>query len=292
MIGGPMKRVSMFLLAVAMLVSWPARPYGVVVAGQQDDEQRRAWNQPAEPFHIIGNIHYVGAAGVSAFLITTSEGSIILDGALPETVPQIVKNVAQLGFKLSDVKFLLNSHAHFDHAGGLAELQKLTGARFVASTSDAPALRAGAPSMPAVQVDRVVTDGETVQLGGTTLKAYVTPGHTRGCTTWGTTVVEGGQRYTVLFYCSTTVVDRLVGNAGYPQIVEDYQRTFARLRGMSADVLLANHPEFIDMDRKRKQKAAGGPNPFVDPSEWSRFVTQSETQFKAALERERTQARP
>jgi metallo-beta-lactamase class B len=251
---------------------------------QQTTDERAAWNQPVRPFTVIGNVHYVGAAGVSAFLITTNDGSILLDGGLPETAEQIERNIQALGFKLSDVKYLLNSHAHFDHAGGLAQLKRVSGAAFVASAADAAALKAGGPAMPAIEADRVVKDGDTVELGGVTMTALVTPGHTKGCTTWTTTVTDKGRRYRVLFYCSTSVVDKLVGNTGYPEIVADYERTFARLRKLEADVFLANHPVFFAMEDKRTRMSADRPNPFVDPAELRRYVDQSERQFRAALE--------
>ncbi|HEU0005155.1 MAG TPA: subclass B3 metallo-beta-lactamase, partial [Terriglobia bacterium] len=204
----------------------------VAPTAQQTSDQREAWNRPFQPFHLIGNIYYVGATGVSAFLIVTSEGSVLLDGGLPETAPQIARNVAELGFRLNNVKYLLNSHAHFDHAGGLAELKRLSGATMVASAGDAPALRAGGPAMPAVVVDRIVRDGEALRLGDTTLTAHVTPGHTKGCTTWTMTATEKGSTHRVVFYCSTSVVDRLVGNAQYPQIVTDYEHSFRKLRAL------------------------------------------------------------
>jgi metallo-beta-lactamase class B len=260
--------------------------YASYALAQQDDARRAAWNQPFQPFHMIGNIHYVGAAGVSAFLITTPEGSMLLDGGLPETAPQIVRNITALGFRVENVKYLLNSHAHFDHAGGLAELKRLSRAQIVASAGDAPALKAGSPDMPALSIDRVIGDGESVRLGGTTLTAIVMPGHTKGCTTWTTTTTEDNRKYRVLFYCSTSVVDRLVGNAQYPQIVGDYERTFARIRTIPADVFLANHPDFFRMAEKRKQMTSGGTNPFVDSAELQRFVATSERAFREALARE------
>src|SRR5262245_13687096 len=139
------------------------------------------WNKPFEPFRVVGNVYYVGALGVSAYFIQTPAGAILLDGGLQETAPLIEKNIATLGFRVKDVKVLLNSHAHFGHAGGLAALQKTSGATLVASQGDAPALRAGSGNQPPVRVDRVIADGDTVELGGTVLTAHVTPGHTQGC---------------------------------------------------------------------------------------------------------------
>lgn len=231
----------------------------------------------------------MGATGVSAFLIVTRGGSILLDGGLPETAPQIARNVAELGFRLSDVKFLLNSHAHFDHAGGLAELKRLSGATMVASAGDAPALRAGGPAMPAVVVDRIVGDGDALRLGDTTLTAHVTPGHTKGCTTWTMTATEKGSTHRVVFYCSTSVVDRLVGNAQYPQIVTDYEHSFRKLRALSSDVFLAPHPFFFGLEEKRKRMTEAASNPFVDPAELRRFVENSEREFRSTLNKEQSQ---
>ena len=161
-------------------------------------KERAEWNVPQKPFHVIGNIYYVGMAGVSAFLIVTPQGNILTDGGLPESAPFIEANIKALGFKLSDVKYLLNSHAHFDHSGGLAKLKSDTGAKFVASTGDAPFLESGhIPYGPSslidttpVKVDRKVKDGDTLSLGGVTLTANVMPGHTKGCTTWTMPLTE------------------------------------------------------------------------------------------------------
>lgn len=243
----------------------------LALGAQQTASDREAWNTPVEPFRIVGNIYFVGAEGVSAFLIRTSEGSIIIDGGLPETAPQIAASMAALGVAPGDVKILLNSHAHFDHGGGLAELKRLT----------------GASSMPTVRVDRRLADGDTVRLGETTLTAHVTPGHTKGCTTWTMTAHEDGRDHDVLFHCSTSVVDTLVGNKTYPNIVADYERTFARLREMKADVFLTNHPWFFNMAEKVEARQAGDANAFIDPLALGRFNDRQERQFRAALEKER-----
>ena len=252
----------------------------------QSPDERKAWNRAVEPFRVVGNIHYVGAAGVSAFLIVTPAGSILLDGGLPETAPQIAANISALGFRVTDVKVLLNSHAHWDHSGGLAELKRLSGGMVVASAGDAPALRAGHSNSPAVAVDRLVADGDTVELGGTKLTANVTAGHTKGCTTWSMSAVEDGKPYQVVFYCSTSVVDRLVDNRDYPQIVADYERSFRRLRAMKADVFLAPHPAFFELEDKRARMRPGAANPFVDAGELGRFVDSSELQFRRQLAEE------
>ena len=250
---------------------------------QQTREERAAWNEPVEPFRIIGNIYYVGAAGVSAFLIHTPEGSILLDGGLPETAPRIAKSVAALGFDVRGIKYLLNSHPHYDHSGGLAELKRLSGGSVVAVDAAAAALRSGDANTPAVAVDRVIGDGGTVSAGGATLTAHHTPGHTRGCTSWSTTVREGARDYKVFFHCSTSVVEPLSGNTSYPGIAADYRRTFAALEKMTADVFLAPHPGFFNLDDKRKKMKAGAPNPFVDRTELARFNARSRRQFEDTL---------
>lgn len=254
---------------------------------QNSADQRAAWNQPVKPFRIIGNIYYVGAANVSSFYINTPQGAILLDGGLPETAPLIEKSIAELGFSIRDVKFLLNSHAHFDHCGGLAELKKLSGAQMIASERDRPVLvsaQGGFAPFPAVKVDRVIGDKQTVQLGDVTLTAHLTPGHTKGCTTWTMPVTEGGKTYQVVFYCSTSVVDKLVNNSDYPGIVSDYMRSFAELRKMPCDVFLGPHGGFFNLDAKRKQLEAGKLDAFVDPTEMQKYVEQSEQSFRKQLD--------
>jgi metallo-beta-lactamase class B len=254
---------------------------------QNNANQRAEWNQPVKPFRILGNIYYVGAANVSSFFIRTPDGAILLDGGLPETAPLIEKSIADLGFSIKDVKILLNSHAHFDHCGGLAELKKLSGGKLVATERDRPVLvsgQGGAAPFPAVPVDQVIGDKQAVQLGGVTLTAHVTPGHTRGCTTWSMPVSDGGKTYQVVFYCSTTVVDKLVNNSSYPGIVSDYMRSFAELRKMPCDVFLAPHAGFFKLEEKRKQLDAGKLDAFVDPTEMRKYVDESEQSFRKQLD--------
>ncbi len=265
------------------------------LAFAQSDPTSRAWNKPVQPFRVIGNIYYVGASEVSSFLITTSQGDILLDGGFAETAPIIRKNMEQLGFKISDVHILLNSHAHYDHAGGLAALKQLTGARMLASAGDAPLLERGGHDdpqygdsflFPAVQVDQLVGDGETVALGGVTLHAVLTPGHTPGCTTWTMQVADGGRTYDVVFLCSTSVPAhyRLVNNKAYPQIASDYDRTFARLGSLPCDVFLAPHGSLFHLKEKMDELQIRGINPFINPREYQKFLAGSEREFKQKLE--------
>jgi metallo-beta-lactamase class B len=258
---------------------------------QNNSAQRAAWNQPVKPFRVIGDIYYVGAANVSSFFIKTPQGAILLDGGLPETAPLIEKNVSDLGFSVKDVKFLLNSHAHYDHCGGLAELKKKSGASLIASQPDKPVLVSGKDEFgvfPALQVDRIIADHQTVQLGGVTLTAHITPGHTKGCTTWTMPVSDGGKTYQVVFYCSTSVVNKLVNNTAYPNIVADYERSFAELRKIPCDVFLAPHAGFFRLEEKRKQLEAGNRDAFVDPGEMRKFVDDSEQAFREQLASEQT----
>src|SRR5215831_3728849 len=200
-----------------------------------------AWNAPFKPFRIIGNIYYVGTAGISSFLITTPQGHILMDTGFEMTVPRITNNLAVLGFRLQDIKILLSSHAHLDHTGGHAMMKSLTGARICISEADGALLASGGTTdftpystnmvaYPAVAADRLLRDGETVSLGGVTLVCHLTPGHTKGCTTWTMDVQEEGRTYQVLFFGSTTVLDgvRLVNNPKYPGIAENYAATFKK----------------------------------------------------------------
>jgi len=258
---------------------------------QRYAQERVDWNRPMKPFRIAGNIYYVGAAGVSSFLITTPQGAILIDGGLPETAPLIEKSIAQLGFKIADVKYLLNSHAHFDHAGGLAELKRLSGAQVVASAGDSETLRTGVDSFlgpegsfPPVKVDRVIGENETIRLGETVLTAHLTPGHTRGSTTWAMPVSDRTNVYQAVFHSSTTVAaNRLVQNRNYPQIVSDYRASFAKLRKLPCDIFLAPHGSFFQLAEKLQKRTDSGPNPFIDSGELKRFVDKSEQDFEKEL---------
>lgn len=255
-----------------------------------------AWNNPIEPFNVIGNIYYVGAEGISAYLITTPDGHILLDGAFAQTAPQIIANVERLGFHMRDVRYLLNSHAHVDHAAGLARLQLASGAQMVASEADRGALEAGrfpyGPSedlaFPPIRVDRVIADNETLRLGGVTLTALITPGHTPGCTSWLMDVAGAdGATHRALFHCSATVAGQSLAPPAYPNIVADFESTFARFRTIEADVLLTNHPSMMDLEERRARQIAGDANAFVDANALPAFNVALEQAFRAELARQR-----
>jgi metallo-beta-lactamase class B len=268
----------------------------------QADPAMRAMNQPVEPYRIIGNVHYVGASDITSFLIDTGSGLILLDGGFVETAPQIRDNVARLGKSLRDVKILLNSHAHSDHAGGLAQLKAWTGAQLLASAGDAPQLAAGGrqdPSLgakfffPPVRADRLVRDGERVTLGSTVLTAHLTPGHTPGCTSWTLQTEEGGKRYDVVFVCSASVLDqyRLVTAPTYPGIAADYAHTFAVLAALPCDVFLGAHAQFFHgLEKASRLRAGETPNPFIDPQGYRAYVTAAEAAFRKRLAAEQAAA--
>lgn len=268
------------------------------LAGQADAASRSS-NQPVEPFRILGNLYYVGANEVTAFLIATERGLILIDGGFVETAPQIRDNIARLGFALRDVKIILSSHAHLDHAGGLAQLKAWTGARLLASAGDAPLLEAGGRGdpffgdrlpFPPVKVDHLLRDGEPVTLGGTTLVAHLTPGHTRGCTTWSMQAAEQGGRHDVVFVCSTSVLPgyRLIDRPTYPGIAEDYARTFATLAALPCDVFLGSHASFYGgADKARRLREGVTPNPFVDPQGYRSYLTAAAAAYRERLAAER-----
>jgi metallo-beta-lactamase class B len=255
------------------------------------------WNARVEPFTVIGNIHYVGVEGVGAYLITTPDGHFLLDGAFAQSAPLIIDNIERLGFEIGDVRYLLNSHAHYDHAAGLARLQRASGAVMVASAADRGPLEAGrfryGPSagvaFPPVRVDRVIGDGETLTLGGVTLTAHLTPGHTPGCTSWSMDVSGAdGARHRAFFHCSATVAGQSLDPPAYPSIVADFESTFARIRGIDADVLLTNHPSLMDIEARRARQIAGDANAFVDAAALDALNDRLESAFRAELARQGT----
>ena len=253
-----------------------------------------------EPFRVIGNIYYVGATAVSSHIIETDDGLILLDTGTREMSAGILANIRQLGFRPEDIKIILSSHAHWDHVEGHADMQKQTGARVMALGDDATAITSGidnsaadAPDWEPVSVDRILKDGDTVTLGGITMRAHLTPGHTKGCTTWTMTVQEGGREHLVIFVGGTSINRgvHLLGNIRHPGIEGDYARTFHTLRKIRASVFLAQHPFLHNMAGKRELMIAGpAENPFIDPDGYQRFVRAEEAKFVAQLQRERAES--
>jgi metallo-beta-lactamase class B len=251
------------------------------------------WTAPVKPFRIAPHIYYVGSKGLSAYLIGSRAGAILIDGTLKENAPLIERNIQSVGVPLTSVKWLLSDHAHDDHVGALARIKMDTGANFAASAGDRVALERGFPrgdtdyvpnAFPPIQVDRVVRDGDSVSVGDAVVTAHLTPGHTPGCTSWSTTVSEGGRRLRVLFLCSITVAgNRLVGNRAYPAIVADYENTFAKLSKMKADIVLTSHPEIAHVLQREARVEAGDRRAFIDPTALPAIVARSRRDFEAAL---------
>jgi metallo-beta-lactamase class B len=271
-----------------------------VFAGQASVQVSPSWTEPFAPFRVAGNLYFVGTRGVSSFLLTSSAGHILIDTGMEQAVPQIRGNVENLGFAMRDIKIILSSHAHFDHVEGHAEMQRLTGATVMAIGEDAAALSAGrdnsalgGPGWKPVKVGRVLRDGDTVTLGDVTLTAHLTAGHTKGCTTWTTTVVDGGKPLRVVFLGGTSINAGvlLLGNARHSSIVADYERTFKVLKELPADIFLAQHPNMFDMEKKVARMNTGGGNPFIDPKGYATFVANAEASYLAQLKRERDSQR-
>jgi metallo-beta-lactamase class B len=262
------------------------------------------WNRDYPPYRVIDNIYYVGSTEIAQFLITTPAGHILLDGGFETSVPRLRAEVAALGFRFEDIRFLLTSHAHIDHAQGDALLRRLTGARVVASARDGEVLAAGGKGEAVYDgvyawapcpVDRVVAEGDQISLGGTTLTAHLTPGHTRGAVTWTMQVAApdagpADRRLDVVFFPSANINPgvRLAGNTRYPEIARDFARSFAIWKALPCDVFLGVHGSFYDMDSKRaRQRASAARNPFIDPDGYRRFVADAERRFREQLADER-----
>jgi metallo-beta-lactamase class B len=280
------------LFVIALLLICP------VVAKAQLTPEWQSWNNPVQPVRIIGNIYYVGASDVSSFLITTPKGHILIDGGFDETVPLIQAGMKQLGFKIEDVKILLNSHAHADHAGGLATLKQLTGAKLLASKADAELLGNGGKgdfhwgdrlAFKPVKVDRTFNDKETIELGDVKLTARLTPGHTKGATTWTLKVKEGDKVYDVVIISSASVPGyTLTNNAKYPKIIEDYAHTFQVLKTLPCDVFLGPHGNFFGLlEKLERLKKDPNTNPFIDTKGLSAYVETAEKNYRNQLEKER-----
>jgi metallo-beta-lactamase class B len=265
-----------------------------------------SWKAPVPPRHLGGNLYYVGASGVSSWLITTPEGLILLDTGFEETVPIILRGVEQLGFRPADIRLILSSHAHIDHTGGHALMKQATGADIVASAAEARVLESGGADdflnwpkdtllYAPVKVDRIIGDREMVSLGGVNLTAHLTPGHTRGATTWTMELTDGGRTYDVVFFSSATINDgtRLLGNAAYPGIVADLEKTFARLKLLPCDIFLAPHGgQFAMADKFARLERGEGIKALVDPEGWERLIAGAEKAFGDQLAKEQTAQTP
>jgi metallo-beta-lactamase class B len=239
-----------------------------------DEDQTTAF----PPHKVVGNVYYVGTRTLSSYLITTPAGHILINSTYERNVRTIEKSVTQLGFKFTDVRILLGTHAHGDHQEGDALVKELTGAQVMAMREDVPALEAIRPGGKAHPIDRTLRDGEEVMLGGTTLVAHLTAGHTRGCTTWTMKAQEGGKAFNVVFACSYRSPAPVT-----PDIEKEFNRTFSILRSMPCDIPLGDHPAQYNMAAKHARLKPGAPNPFIDPANCWLEAEIQETMFRAQL---------
>lgn len=257
-----------------------------------------SWTTPVKPVRVVGNIYYVGTEELGAYLLAGKEGLVLLDAPMEENVDLILRNVKELGFDPAKIRVLLNSHAHLDHAGGFAAIRKKTGATLYMTAPDAElAARGGRDDFafgdrlayPPVTADAIIEDGQIVRLGEIAMTAMVTPGHTKGCTTWLTTALHQGKPVDVLFQCSLTAPGyKLVANEKYPDILDDYRRSFERLRKLRPDVFLANHASFFGLAQKLEKVNDGGANPFVDRKEFPRFLDRAWKSLETEIAKQRS----
>lgn len=256
-------------------------------------------NSPHAPFKLTDEIYYVGTKDVTAFAIDTGAGLIVTDGGFEQTAPQIIANLKTLGFDIKNVKILLNSHGHVDHAGGLAPLKAASGATFYAARGDAAVLESGGAAdfalgggklqFPAIKPDIVFDDGAKIKLGKVELTEHVTAGHTRGCSSWTMTAHIGGKPANVLFICSLTVLPMysLVTKPSYPGIADDFKKSIATLRAQPCEVFLSSHARFFTLEDKYKKVQAGTKDAFIDPAGCKAFIDGAEKNVNAKIAKER-----
>ena len=286
---------SLFLIALTLVIVM-GRTYR---PAPQDD-----YTQPFPAFRIADNLYYVGSKGSAVYLVTTSQGHILINSNVEAGVPLIRSSVESLGFKFSDIKILLISHAHWDHNAGAAAIKKLTGAKYMVMEADVPVVESGGKSdfhygtdpeahYPATTVDRILRDGDEVKLGDAVLKAHLTPGHTRGCTTWAMKVKDGARMRDVVIVGSPNVNPgyKLVGNNVYPKMADDFEKTFAVLKSLPVDYFLGAHGSYFDMESKYTKLKAEGPAVFIDPEGYKNYVADREQAFRRELAKQKSEAK-
>ena len=271
----------------------------LAVAGTLLAQASPDWTQPFPPFRVAGNLYYVGSKGLASYLITTPQGNILINSDLEANVPMISASIEKLGFHFKDTRILLINHAHWDHDAGSAMIKQMTGAKYMVMDADVSVVESGGmtdfqygntPSnlYPPAKVDRILHDGDRVELGGTVLVAHLTPGHTKGCTTWTMKVADRGKTYNVVIVGSPNVNPgyKLVGNAAYPQIAEDYERMWRVLKSLPCDIFLGAHGGYFGLEEKYPLMKEGGSNPFIDPDGYKRFIAQKEQDYRAELKKQ------
>ena len=257
------------------------------------------WTTPFPPFRVAGNLYYVGSKDLAAYLIVTPKGNILINSNLASSPGLILKSVESLGFRFSDIKILLISHAHYDHCAGSAEIQQLTGAEYDVMSGDEEVVASGGKwdfqygkdwrmrYLPA-HVNRLLHDGDTVSLGGTTLTAHRTAGHTKGTTTWTLDETENGRMLHVVIVGSPNVNPgyKLVNNKAYPQIAADYRHGFEVLKNLPCDVFLGAHGGYFDPLAKYERFKKGERNAFIDPDGYRAYIAEREQAFEAELKKQ------
>jgi metallo-beta-lactamase class B len=257
------------------------------------------WNRDFPPYRVIENIYFVGSTQLAQFLITTPQGHILIDSGFENSVPRLRENIAKLGLRFADIKIMLCSHAHIDHVQAHAIVRQLTHAQVIVAAPDVPFIASGGHGETVFDgiyawrpcpVDRTIVDGDQVSLGGSTLTARLTPGHTKGATTWTMQIPHASRRLDVVFFPSANINPgvRLVGNARYPDIARDFEHSFAVWKALPCDVFLGAHGEFYDMRRKfDRLESQAEPNPFIDPKGYRKTIADAEQRFREQLASER-----
>jgi metallo-beta-lactamase class B len=275
-----------------------ATPFAVIGFRNWREGTINGGQRPAEPFRIAGNLYYVGANDIASFLITGPQGHVLIDGGYPGTPKLIMASIAKLGFDIKDVRVLLNSETHYDHAGGLAELQRLSGAKLWASEASADVIESGGDDKdvifplrffvwsgitryPAAHVDRRFKDGDTIRLGPIQVTARITPGHTRGCTSFSFPVREGDRVLNVVSACSLI----RMGGMSYESQTADFERSFRVLRSLPADVWVTSHARLFGRYRKfiARSNSQSTANPFIDPDGYRAYIDSAAAQFRRGV---------
>lgn len=264
-------------------------------------KQCAEWNISQKPVRIYGNTYYVGVHGLSSILITSPNGDILIDGDIAESAPKIAANVAALGFRMKDIKLILNSHDHHDHAGGIAELQQLSGAKVAASPATARVLEQGhsgtddpqygivLPMRPVAHV-RVIKDGETLHVGSLALTAHFTPGHTPGGTSWTWQSCEHERCLNIAYVDSLTAISapgfHFSSSTTYPKARQDFEKSFATVGALPCDILLTPHPEVSDLWARLERRDKGETDALIDTMACKRLANLSRANFDKRLEQE------
>jgi metallo-beta-lactamase class B len=272
----------------------------LVISQRSALTQANDWLEPFPPFRIAGNLYYVGSRGLASYLVATSEGHILINSDLEANVPMLRASIEKLGFKYKDVKILLISHAHWDHNAGSALIKKQTGAKYMVMAEDVPAVESGGRTdfqygtdkstyYRPTKVDRTLRDKDEVKLGDAALVAHLTAGHTKGCTTWTMKVKDGARIHDAVIVCSPNVNPgyKLVNNAAYPGIADDYARMFQTLMALPCDLFLGAHGSYYNLDAKYARMQKGDANAFVDPVGYRRFVADKSAEFQTELKKQR-----